>query len=496
MQVIQNALRVLEFVITTQPVGVSEVARQLQFPKSSVQRALLSLENEGWLMRDAAHNGLWVQTPRIWLLAHQGRDVGVRSIVQQPMRWLWEQTNENIHFTQQQGDELVVVDKIESSHHVRVFDPIGTRLPLHVSASGKALLAARPPEGFDSYLRRSPARFTDKSLAGEEELRREIAQVHTNGYAVNRGEWRSEIAGVGVALNVGTDGGPEFGLAISVPTHRLVPEKIPQYGALLLEAKARIERAMTLTPPPPTRNHRAAKHPERSSAPRVGLIVPPEEDAVPAEAAELFPDGVEFVAKGLGIGEMTEAGFDDGLTRLEQAVHALRAEEVDAISLMGTSLSFYRGARGHEEILRRLAEASGGLPVTTMSAAVLKSLGEIGAERVALVTAYSEEMSRRLVRFLEENRIEVASHINLGIRVIADLQHVTDRALEDAVARALDEAAAPPDALLISCGGLRTLGVGNRITERTAIPVVSSAVDGLRQAVALLDSRRQGAQQR
>lgn len=246
MQVLKNALRVLQCVIVSQPVGVSEVARLLELPKSSVQRALMSLEEEGWLIRDEAHSGLWVQTSHIWVLAHQGKEIGVRSLAQGPMHWLWEHTNENIHFTQQQGDELVVVDKITSTHSVRVFDPIGTRIPLHVSASGKALLATRSDEGIDAYLLRSLARFTDESLTDEEELRREVAQVRRDGFAVNRGEWRSEIAGVGVALDFGGATESEFGIAVSVPTHRLSAEHVPRYGQLLLEAKDRIERAMQL----------------------------------------------------------------------------------------------------------------------------------------------------------------------------------------------------------------------------------------------------------
>ncbi|MGJ0205028.1 IclR family transcriptional regulator [Leucobacter sp. gxy201] len=248
MQVLKNALRILQCVVISQPVGVSDVARKLDLPKSSVQRTLTSLEDEGWLTRDTAHGGLWVQTSRIWVLAHQGKEIGVRSLAQEPMHWLWERTNENIHLTQMQGDDVVVVDKLESTHSVRVFDPIGTRLPLHVSASGKALLAARSPEGLDAYLQASPAGFTAESLTEERALRAELQRVSLDGYAVNRGEWRSEISGIGVALRLDGDREAEFGLAISVPSHRLHEDQLAEYGELLLEAKHRIEQAMPLGP--------------------------------------------------------------------------------------------------------------------------------------------------------------------------------------------------------------------------------------------------------
>lgn len=246
MQVLKNALSVLQCVVLSQPVGVSEVARQLDLPKSTVQRCLSSFEDSGWLTRDAAHNGLWIQTSRIWVLAHQGKEVGVRALAQEPMRWLLEETNENIHLTQRQGSDLVVVDKLESSQPVRVFDPIGTRVPLHVSASGKAVLAASGKDNIENYLAHSLRSFTEGSLATEAELRDELETIQEQGYAVNRGEWRSEISGIGAALAVGGSGTAEFGIAISIPSHRLAADQVPELAKLLLQAKEKIAHAMIL----------------------------------------------------------------------------------------------------------------------------------------------------------------------------------------------------------------------------------------------------------
>ena len=44
-----SAFRVLEAVSTMQPVGLSDLARQVELPKSTVQRSLLTLAEVGWL---------------------------------------------------------------------------------------------------------------------------------------------------------------------------------------------------------------------------------------------------------------------------------------------------------------------------------------------------------------------------------------------------------------------------------------------------------------
>ncbi|MDX6434302.1 MAG: IclR family transcriptional regulator, acetate operon repressor, partial [Streptosporangiaceae bacterium] len=49
MQNVLNTLRVLEEVAARQPVGVAELARATDIPKSSVQRALRTLQTAGWI---------------------------------------------------------------------------------------------------------------------------------------------------------------------------------------------------------------------------------------------------------------------------------------------------------------------------------------------------------------------------------------------------------------------------------------------------------------
>ncbi|WP_449279405.1 aspartate racemase/maleate isomerase family protein [Leucobacter sp. GX0328] len=225
-----------------------------------------------------------------------------------------------------------------------------------------------------------------------------------------------------------------------------------------------------------------------AARPVVGLIVPPEADTVPPEAAILFPDGVVFAARGLGIAEMSPTGFDAGLERIDAAARALLDRGAEAISIMGTSLTFYDGAAGNERALDRLRRACPGIPVTTMSTSIVASLRELDARRVSVVGAYTSDMGRRLDRLLMQSGFEVASRVDLGVNAIADLGRVTDADLRAAAERALDRAGdAAPDALLISCGGLRTIDAGARIADELGLPVVSSAVDGIRHAVRLLE---------
>lgn len=244
MQVVATALRVLEEVITGQPLGVSELARRTRMPKSTVQRALLTLADEGWIQPDPEGSKTWIQTPKILALASRGRGAGIRDIAMPVMKKLLEAVNENVHLTVRQNDDVVVLDKVDSSHPVRVFDPLGTTIPLHASASGKAILAWSGDDSIEDYLNhRLATHFTADTITDPDSLRTELEHIRESGYSYNRGEWRSEIKGIAAPIHE-KHGTPRFAVSLSIPDHRLPETKVPELAALVTEAARNIAHAL------------------------------------------------------------------------------------------------------------------------------------------------------------------------------------------------------------------------------------------------------------
>lgn len=218
--------------------------------------------------------------------------------------------------------------------------------------------------------------------------------------------------------------------------------------------------------------------------PVLGVIVPPADGAVPPELPELYGSDLRFIGRGLAIPQVSATGFDVVIDRVEALSRELAAEGAEAIAFMGTSLSFYRGVRANDDLARAMADATG-LPVTTMSNAIVEGLRAVGAGRLAVATAYAGDMNRRLSQFLEGKGFEVRGLEALGLLGVEQIQSVQPDELHALGVRAF-EAARGADAVLISCGGLRTLDVGAPLERRLGVPVVSSAVAGAWAAVRLL----------
>jgi arylmalonate decarboxylase len=227
-----------------------------------------------------------------------------------------------------------------------------------------------------------------------------------------------------------------------------------------------------------------------SAEPTLGMIFPPANYPVPPEARRMYPSGIRFLAVGVGLPSMTPEGYDSVIDKIVPSALQLKKDGANAISIMGTSLTFYKGAKFNQQLQDAVRKATG-LPVTTMSNGIVEGLRAAGARRIAAATAYNDEVTGRLKIFLEESGFEVVATNGMGILLDVP-QAAQDGLLE--FSAAVKESAPKADSLLISCGALKTLDIIVPLEKRCKAPVVSSLPHGLWNGVKLagLSGRVQG----
>jgi len=86
----------------------------------------------------------------------------------------------------------------------------------------------------------------------------------------------------------------------------------------------------------------------------IGLVVPFSTDKVPEEGPMMYP-GVTFIPRAVGVRALTPEGYDAAWNGILPAARQLAKEGVDAIMVIGTSLTFYRGYEAHQQLLEQLA---------------------------------------------------------------------------------------------------------------------------------------------
>jgi len=218
--------------------------------------------------------------------------------------------------------------------------------------------------------------------------------------------------------------------------------------------------------------------------PALGLIFPPLDYPIPPDARRLYPAGVEFIGNGIGLpGGMTLEGYDEAIPRILPAAQELANRGAKVVSVFGSSITFYKGAKFHADLIAQVAKATG-VPATTQSAGLLDGLRVANAKRVALATAYTDVVTGRLKIFLEEHGFTVTAAKGLGLTQVPDAANTQQVLLQ--LGRDAYEGSSRADALVMSCGALRTLDVIVPLEGHIKVPVVSSTPHGLMNGVRLL----------
>ena len=213
-----------------------------------------------------------------------------------------------------------------------------------------------------------------------------------------------------------------------------------------------------------------------ASLPCIGLIVPPAGDQVPADAARLYGDRVRFIARSLGIADVSPTGFAPVIAHVVDRARELRDQGAQAISLMGTSLSFYRGPAFTQDLRSAMHEATG-VPCTTMSHGIVAGLQALGQRRVAVATSYIDELNDRLREYLTYSGFEVTALRGLSITAVPEVHAVTPATLIE-LAEAAFRQQPDADGIFISCGGLQTREVIEPLEARLRVPVTASSPSG------------------
>jgi IclR family transcriptional regulator, acetate operon repressor len=231
MQSVLNTLRVLEEVASRQPIGVGQLARVLQMPKSSVQRALVALHTGGWIRPASGEVTRWVMTTRALAVGGRvGGDLDLRATALPIMEDLRRHTEETIHLTVPEDGKMVLIERLETDKPVRISMALGHALPMHASANGKAVLANSSPEVIKQLPAGELPRYTDTTITDPDKLRAELAAIRRRGFAVNHGEWRSDVGSV-AAVVIGADEKPIASLSVNLPVSRLTQQSEAAFGA-------------------------------------------------------------------------------------------------------------------------------------------------------------------------------------------------------------------------------------------------------------------------
>lgn len=187
---------------------LTDIAAQLEQPKSSVQRLLQQLAEEGWVEQDA-DTGQYRLTLRMAVLGQRYlQSIGIVDATQALLESLARQTGELARLTIVDTDRLVWIGSAQGAAPGLMYQPaMGDRIVSFATANGKAWLATLPKQEAERIAvrdgigaRQLPSDVGPNAYRTSAALHRDLATIRARGYAVSDEEAETGVAALAVTV--------------------------------------------------------------------------------------------------------------------------------------------------------------------------------------------------------------------------------------------------------------------------------------------------------
>ncbi|MEV8250552.1 IclR family transcriptional regulator [Microbacterium sp. NPDC076768] len=223
-----QTLRILTYLAgRPTPVAASAIARDLTLPRSTVYHLLTTLSAHGYVLH--------LREERRWGLGTSAFELAGGYTRQQPLARrgrplvaaLSDQLGESAHLAVMSGGDVLYIVEERAPRRPALVTDVGVRLPAHLTASGRAMLAALPGEQVRALYPDASA-FSDRQANGPQtprELRELLREVRARGYATEDSMIEDGLRSVGAAVRDHA-GWPIAAVAVTWADHNLDEEAL------------------------------------------------------------------------------------------------------------------------------------------------------------------------------------------------------------------------------------------------------------------------------
>ncbi|MFN7995936.1 MAG: IclR family transcriptional regulator [Bryobacteraceae bacterium] len=245
LKVVAKTFRVME-IVAQHPEGIQlrELSRKCEGqPKATIFRILHTLKELGYVEQDEKSSAYRLTHQIEWLGRGESRET-LKRVVRPFLERLRVQFEQTMALAVLDGDQLMYIEILDGLRSIRMNATVNSYAPLHCTSLGKAILSRLSPEERSRLLGRRPlAKFTANTITSMTHLERHLAEVRTQGYAVDDEETEEGARCVGAVI-CGRKGRPVAAISISGPLSFVPQERVPEVARELKKACRAISEAI------------------------------------------------------------------------------------------------------------------------------------------------------------------------------------------------------------------------------------------------------------
>lgn len=234
MQTIDRAMQVIKVLAgneTKKWYSITELSKECDLPVSTMHRLLQSMKTHGLIQQDPEL--------KLYSMGNTWLEYGLQmydtfdfvGLIRPEMEQLMREVEESVYFSKPTGVESLVVERIDCPHNpIRIYDQLGIRIPLHIGAANKVMLAHMPAK--------EAAQIVNSLVPAEEKevFMQLLRKVRKQGFGESHGERTPGTSAVAAplfnqmneligALSIGY-----VNYNITEEKQNLLTEKVIEYG--------------------------------------------------------------------------------------------------------------------------------------------------------------------------------------------------------------------------------------------------------------------------
>ncbi|MFF2177004.1 IclR family transcriptional regulator [Lysinibacillus sp. NPDC058147] len=197
MQLLERAMTIAKVLASASEnsLSISELSAKCNLPLSTLHRILKAMIKEGMIEQDDQTKQYRLGT--IWMeLGLQVYDtMDYISKIRPELERLAREVEESVYLSKPAGLDTIIIERIDSAANpIRIYDQLGIRIPMHIGAANKAILATIPF---------SQAREIIEQLIPHEEIAEfeaQLEQIRLHGFAISHGERTAGTSSIAVSI--------------------------------------------------------------------------------------------------------------------------------------------------------------------------------------------------------------------------------------------------------------------------------------------------------
>ena len=222
---VQRALEILTcFLHSDEKLSTQELSDLVGFHKSAMSRLLRVMEYYGFLRRDEITKkySLGETISALGRISSRSMTANLLDIAKPYITGLRDKLDEDIPFEVISGNRIVLIYSAECSQPLRIAFKVGDRIPPHVGAGAKAILAFSEKDVIAGVIkpRAKLKRYTQHTITKRSELMDQFKKIRDEGVAYDLGEFNLDINAAAAPV-FNHDNKAVAAVTIGGPAHRI-----------------------------------------------------------------------------------------------------------------------------------------------------------------------------------------------------------------------------------------------------------------------------------